>query len=343
MQYFIDVILPIPIERLFTYSITKAEFDYIKSGMRVAVPFGKSKIYTALVHNTHLNPPEVYEAKAIHQVLDESPIVTTYQIKLWSWISNYYMCTMGDVMRAALPGAFLLESETIISLNTTTTINDSQLKDDEFLVFEALHHQSALKVNEISSILDKKNILPVLKCLLEKDAITVEEEIYEKYKPKLVRYVRLNSDFSSNESLNQLLEKLTRAPKQSAIIMAFFSLTASTTKPIKVSELKTKSKASSAQIKTLIDKQILEEYFIKTDRIQYSGEEKESIKTLNKHQENTLNSAIQSFEKHNVTLVFIPRLDNDFTALIPSLVSGILTTMFLCIAANSFASFIIPS
>ncbi|RMZ50655.1 primosomal protein N', partial [Flavobacteriaceae bacterium PRS1] len=171
MQHFINVILPIPLERLFTYSITRAEYDYIKSGMRVAVPFGKSKIYTAIVHNTHQNSPDVYEAKSIHQILDEFPIVTEYQIKLWSWISNYYMCTMGDVLRAALPSAFLLESETIISLNNATTINDSQLKEDEFLVYEALQYQSALKINEISNILDKNNILPVLKRLLEKDAI----------------------------------------------------------------------------------------------------------------------------------------------------------------------------
>ena len=271
--------------------------------MRVAVPFGKSKIYTAIVHNTHQNPPEVYEAKEIHQILDEFPLVTQYQIKLWSWIANYYMCTLGDVLRASLPSAFLLESETIISLNNSTTIDDSQLKDDEFLVFEALQHQSALKVNEINNILDKNNILPVLKRLLEKKAIVVEEEIFEKYKPKLIRYVKLNADYSSDEALQQLLENLTRAPKQSDVVMALFSLSVMTTKPIKVSELKAKSNASSAQIKTLIDKQILEEYFIKTDRIQYSGTENKSVKTLNNHQVNTLNAIVQSFEKHNVTLL----------------------------------------
>ncbi len=303
MLYFIDVILPIPLERLFTYSISKAEFDYIKPGMRVAVPFGKSKIYTALVHNSHQNSPEAYKAKPIYQILDEFPIANEYQIKLWSWIASYYMCTLGDVLRAALPSAFLLESETIISLNNTTTIDDSQLKDDEFLVFEALHHQSVLKVNEISNILDKNNILPVLKRLLEKDAITVEEEIYEKYKPKLVRYVKLNTNYSSEKALERLLENLTRAPKQSTIVMALFSLTANTNKPIKVSELKAKSNSSSAQIKTLIDKQILEEYFIQIDRIQYSGSENESLKVLNKNQENTLNDVIQSFEKHSVTLL----------------------------------------
>jgi primosomal protein N' (replication factor Y) (superfamily II helicase) len=271
--------------------------------MRVAVPFGKSKIYTAIVHDTHQNPPEVYLAKEIHQILDEFPLVTEYQIKLWSWIANYYMCTLGDVLRAALPSAFLLESETIISLSNNTSISDSQLKDDEFLVFEALQHQSALKVNEISNILNRNNILPVLKRLLEKDAISVEEEIFEKYKPKLIRYVKLNATYSSDEALQQLLENLSRAPKQSALVMALFSLSANTAKPIKVSELKAKSNASSTQVKTLIDKQILEEYFIQIDRVQYSGAEKESVKELNTHQENTLNAIAQSFKKQNVTLL----------------------------------------
>jgi len=106
MQYFIDVILPIPLEHLFTYSITNAESGFLKRGMRVAVPFGKSKIYTALVHDIHQNAPEVYQAKSIHQILDEIPIVTDQQIKLWHWIAKYYMCTLGDVLRAALPSAF---------------------------------------------------------------------------------------------------------------------------------------------------------------------------------------------------------------------------------------------
>ena len=301
--YFIDVILPIPLERLFTYSITKAEYDFIKPGMRVAVPFGKSKIYTALVKITHQNPPDVYEAKPIHQILDEIPVVNTYQLELWSWIAKYYMCTLGDVLRAALPSAFLLESETIISLNNSNTVIDSNLKDDEFLLFEALQHQSALKVNEISNILDKNNILPVLKRLLDKKVIVVEEEIFEKYQPKLVRYVKLNDNYVSDEDLQQLLESLKRAPKQSDIVMSFFSLTANSNKPIKVSELKAKSNASSTQIKTLIDKKILEEYFIQTDRVQYSSSKNISLKELNDYQKNTLNDISQSFEKQNVTLL----------------------------------------
>jgi len=303
MQYFIDIILPIPLEKLFTYSITKAEADFLQSGMRVAVPFGKSKIYTGLVYKIHNDAPQIYEAKQIHQILDEVPIVNGIQLKLWKWISRYYMCTLGDVMRAALPSAFILESETIVSKNETSILNEDHLKDDEFLVYEALHHQSSLKIQEIANIIDKKNALPTIKRLLDKEAIILQEEVYEKYKPKLVRYVKMHSNFTSDDELQSLLDSLNRAPKQHDVVMTLFSLSAQTKKPVKVKELIVQSGASSAIIKALIDKNILEEYYIKTDRVEYSGDENESTKTLNSYQIETLDEIVKSFKNQNVTLL----------------------------------------
>ena len=302
-SYFIDVILPIPLERLFTYSVTQAEARFLKQGMRVAVPFGKSKIYTALVFKIHQNAPEVYEAKEIHQILDEIPIVTYHQVMLWQWISKYYMCTLGEVMRASLPSAFLLESETIISLDTEVVIEDSQLKDDEFLVYEALGYQSSLKVQDVSRILDKKNILPVVKRLLEKNVIQVDEEIYEKYKPKLVRYVKLHNNYKTEEALQELIESLTRAPKQRQILLTLFTISAASKKPVKVSELATKSNATSTQIKALIDKEILEEFYEQQDRISFETTSEKPDIILNKYQTDTLENIIQSFDNHNVNLL----------------------------------------
>ncbi|SDS13827.1 replication restart DNA helicase PriA [Formosa sp. Hel1_31_208] len=303
MQYFINVILPIPLEKSFTYAITKAEADFLKPGIRVSVPFGKSKIYTALVVEIHNTAPQIYEAKEIHQILDEDPIVTEIQLKHWQWIANYYMCTLGEVMRAALPSAFILESETVISKNDEVTIDDEDFRDDEFIVYEALHHQSSLKIQDLMSILDKKNVLPVIKRLLEKNAISVQEEIYEKYKPKLVRYVKLRALFSSENELQKLMEGLSRAPKQRDVVMALFSISAQTKKPVKVSELTNESGASAAIIKTLIDKGILEEYHIQMDRVQYLGDDNEDSKLLNTYQDKALNEVIQSFKNHNITLL----------------------------------------
>ncbi|WP_282136597.1 replication restart helicase PriA [Seonamhaeicola maritimus] len=303
MRYFIDIILPIPLQKLFTYSITTAEAEFLKPGMRVAVPFGKSKIYTGLVFRIHNEAPTVYEAKEIHQILDETPIVNSIQLELWHWISKYYMCTLGDVMRAALPSAFILESETVVTKSSLKEVDESLLKDDEFLIYEALHHQSSLKIHDISNILDKKNVLPVIKRLIEKEAIAVEEEVYEKYKPKLVRYVKLHVNYSSEEALQDLLDKLSRAPKQRDVVMTLFSISATTRKPVKVSELSNESKVSPQIVKALIDKGVLEEYYIQTDRVQYSGDENEASKNLNEHQQTALKEVKDSFKNQNVTLL----------------------------------------
>jgi len=157
-MYFIEVILPLSLPKTFTYSVSEAEYHYIKVGMRVAVPFGKSKIYTGLVLDLHQIPPILYEAKEIHQILDEKPIVNAFQMQHWQWIASYYMCTIGDVFRCAMPSAFILETETIISQKKDTTIDETELTDDEFLIYEALQHQSSLKVQDIMAILNKKNI-----------------------------------------------------------------------------------------------------------------------------------------------------------------------------------------
>ncbi|WP_036226874.1 replication restart helicase PriA [Mesoflavibacter zeaxanthinifaciens] len=303
-MYFIDVILPIPLEKRFTYNITRAESEFLQVGMRVSIPFGKTKIYTGIVANIHQTAPLVYDAKDIHQILDEAPIVTQQQLRLWQWIAKYYMCTEGEVMRAALPNAFLLESETIISPNKTSVINEEDLKDDEFLIYEALQHQSSLKIQDISNILDKKNVLPVVKRLVEKEAVILNEEIYEKYKPKYVRYVKLSSKYASEAELNSLLDNLNKnATKQKEVILNLFTISARTKKPVKVSELIEVSKTTSSTIKTLVDKNILEEYHIQTDRVQYNGEENSESKQLNQYQTEALQQIKNQFENQNVVLL----------------------------------------
>ncbi len=304
MTNFINVILPIPLEKSFTYSITEEEAKVLQPGMRVAVPFGKSKIYTGVVQSIHKNPPEVYEAKEIHELLDDYPIVNETQLKHWDWIASYYMCTLGEVVRSALPSAFLLESETLVLRNTAYEIDENELLDDEFLVFEALQHQSILKVQEVSAIIERKNVLPILQRLLEKKVIVLKEEVYDQYKPKLVRYVKLGVEHTSDEKLEELLNSLTRAPKQSQVVLSLFQLQGKSQKPIKVSELEKSSGSSKAVIKSLVDKGVLEEYFIKTDRVIYDGDTDNSdTKDLNEYQVAALIDIKSAFEANKVTLL----------------------------------------
>lgn len=302
MLYFLDVILPIPVENDFTYRITAAEASFIHPGMRVAVPFGKSKVYAAMAVKVHNQAPVVYEAKDIEHILDEKPIVTKQQLKFWSWIASYYMCTKGEVMRAALPSAFLLESETIIQRKEQTTIDVNMLKDDEYLIYEALQNHSLLKVGEVMDILGKRTILPVIKRLLEKDALSLKEEIYEQYKPKIVKFVRLENEYKEEQALHDLLEKLQRAPKQKAIVMSFFMLEAANPKPIKAAALQKHAQASSTQLKSLVDKGVFELYEQRIDRFSYAGETT-ATKVLNRHQKQALEDIKGSFKHNDVCLL----------------------------------------
>ena len=303
-MYFIEVVLPLSLAQTFTYQVNEAEFYYIKPGFRVAVPFGKTKIYTALVLDVHQNKPEKYDAKEIHQILDETPIVTEIQIKHWLWITSYYMCAIGDVYRSAIPSALLLESETTITQKNTDFVLESSLSDDEFLVYQALQKQSSLKIQDIIGILNKKNILPVIKQLIEKNILVVEEEVQESYKPKLVKYVRLNAVYNSSDGLNELLQFLKKSEKQREVVMAYFQLMASEkNKPVAVKTLTEKSGATSAVIKALVDKQILEEYTLQHDRVSFEGNLKANQLALSEAQNKAFDQIQSSFLSKEVTLL----------------------------------------
>ena len=302
-MHFIDVILPIPLKRQFTYSVSSDEASLLKQGMRVAVPFGKTKIYTGIVYAVYKDNPPPYETKPIDQILDNYPIVNSFQIKHWEWMASYYMCTLGEVIRAAVPSAFLLESETIIILSEKKSVLEEGLTDDEFLVYEALQQQSMLHINDIRAVLDRKNVVKVLHNLLQKGVVMVQEELYEQYKPKLKRYLRLAVSYTSEENLKDLLDKLKRAPKQREVLMTLFVLSSQEKKPVSSAALQKKSNVTSSVLKTLIDKGILEEYFIQKDRVAFEGEAGAALKDLNEGQETALLEIKKAFETHEVTLL----------------------------------------
>ncbi|WP_423818358.1 primosomal protein N' [Salinimicrobium sp. TIG7-5_MAKvit] len=306
MPFFINVILPLPLEKHFTYSVSKDEAQFLKPGMRVAVPFGKSKIYTGIVSEVHQRPPEVYEAKPIEQILDKTPLVTAGQLKLWSWVASYYMCSEGEVLRAALPGPFLLESETIVQLAKDVEIDDDTLSDDEFLLVEALQTKSSLKINEIIQLLDRKTVLPIINSLVEKKLAVVNQEIYEQYKPKIERFVKLHDRYLEEAAMHELLDELSRAPKQREVIFTLFGISAKSAKgksSVKVAELAKKSGASASVIKSLIDKGVLEELKIEISRFSFDLENHGKNLQLNEYQEKALQEIESSFESQDVCLL----------------------------------------
>ena len=304
MDYFINVVLPIPLERLFTYRLTASEAKIAKPGSRVAVPFGKKRIYTALIIEIHHIPPEAYEAKPIHQILDREPMVGQIQIRHWEWIASYYMCTLGEVFRTAIPGALLLESETVVLGNQNYTRADNNLDEEEEIVLEALQNRGPLKVDDIISLLEKKTVFPKLHELVRKNAVVLKEELVDQYKPKMVRYVRLASAYQLESELENLLENLKRAPKQIQAVLALFQLQAQEQGPVSMKKLRQESRVSAAVVKSLIDKGILEEFSRQRDRVVFeqTGEFKPSV-TLNEHQMNALEQIENGFRDQQVTML----------------------------------------
>lgn len=302
-MFFIEVILPLSLAKTFTYKVSEAEFEFVKVGMRVAVPFGKSKIYTAVVIERHQNKPLLYEAKEIHQILDHHPLITQRQIEHWKWIASYYMCAIGDVYRNAVPSALLLESETIVSATVGVFPDTTTLTDDEYLVVEALQRQSSLQLQEIVSILNKKNVVPLIQKLMDKGLLRLEEEIRESYKPKLVRYIRLHTKYDSNEGLKELLEEIGKASKQKELLLTYFQLKAAEKKPISLKQLVEAAKSSTAVVKGLLDKEILEDYYLQEDRINFSGAAKEGELLLSEAQQKAFEAIKASFNQKSVSLL----------------------------------------
>jgi primosomal protein N' (replication factor Y) len=260
MTHFVEVLLPIPLERNFTYSVTPQQAALLGSGMRVAVPFGKSKLYTGLVLSLHNKPPAAYEAKEVFQILDEAPLVTELQVKHWKWMASYYMCTLGEVFRAAVPGVFLLESETRVLPEPGFEQMAADLTDVESIILEALQNQPELKVGQIGELIDRKGVLPILARMFQKKAIRLREALEEDYHPKMARFLRIHPQYQDENALEELLADLSRAPKQTQVLLHLFQLQQGRQKPVRGPELEQRAGTSRSVIRALLDKGILQEY-----------------------------------------------------------------------------------
>ena len=178
-----QIILPIAIAQHYTYSIPSGMASSLQIGMRVEVQFGKSKLYTGIVAGfvDKINPQ--VKPKAILSMLDMEPMVSEQQLQLWSWIADYYACTIGEVMNAALPGKLKLNSDSKVYLSPTFDHNMQGLSDKEFLIIEALIIQKEISMSDIQSILGQKSITKLINNLIEKRLIFVRQILKTKYKP----------------------------------------------------------------------------------------------------------------------------------------------------------------
>ena len=262
MRYYVDVILPIPVNQKFTYIISKEEYEFLKPGMRIIVPFGKSKLYTSISVKIHDFFESDFELKSIIQIIDDAPLVNVHQLKFWDWVSRYYFTSVGEVMRASIPSNLILQSETIITLNNENEVDNKNLDDTEYLILEALNINKELSIKNVSEILNRKNIFSVINKLNEKDLIIVDEKIYSKYQPKFIKCVRLIKDFDSNS----VMSIIKNAKNQIQFFEHYNKLKKQLIKDVRVSEFKILNSGYSAIIKRMVEKEIFEYYDVEVKR-----------------------------------------------------------------------------
>lgn len=222
---YVTVILPIAVPKPYTYYVPEELIKNIQFGVRVEVQFGKSKLYSALVMEVHSDAPKEYTPKPIISIIDQTPIVFPTQIKLWRWMANYYACTLGEIMNAALPSGMKLASETRVVLSPLFDENYDGFNDKEFMVTEALSIQNELSIDDIRKILNQKTVYPLISRLLDRRVIYLKEELKSSYKPKEVSCLKLAEPYASNqELLEEAFEKLSRSNRQVEALMAFIQL-----------------------------------------------------------------------------------------------------------------------
>ncbi|KAA0990019.1 replication restart helicase PriA [Dyadobacter aurulentus] len=219
---FADLILPVPVPSLFTYRVPREISGLVKVGARVIVQFGKKRVITAVIAKIHTMPPQQYQAKYILELLDEQPIVTGKQLELFKWVSEYYLCNIGEVLNVALPAGLKITSQSRIQLNPEFEYEDL-LTDQEAIVVEEIKKHQTLSYEEVERLLQKSNITSIIKSLVGKRAVILYEEVKERYKPKVVKKIRLTSAYLSNEALSALAGSLEKNQKQQDILLKYLS------------------------------------------------------------------------------------------------------------------------
>ena len=251
-----EIIIPLALPKNYTWAIPPEFQQAAKPGVRVEVVLGKNKKYAGIIKKITDIKPDAFNPKPILNVLDTEILVYLQQLLLWEWIADYYVCSEGEVMQAAVPSNLKLSSETILVWNEERGEDFSDLDDDEYLVAEALSLKKELRLGEVQQILDASHVYPVIKRLLEKEVCMVWEELKEKYKEKKETYLTLHPRYHAEEQLAELLNNWGKAPKQMELLLAYLHLLKTEGEVTQVALLK-KSGASAAQLKGLVEKNIL--------------------------------------------------------------------------------------
>lgn len=272
MKY-VSVILPLALNRVLTYAVPDELAADVIVGGRVVVPVGKKKLYTGIVSQIFDDFDDDIEIKEIISVLDLNPVVTQSQLNLWKWIADYYICSLGEVMKAALPSGLKMESETLVAANEDFE-EIEPLKKTELAVMENLSTSKQTSIEELSKLVKVKNLLPTMQSLLAKGAITLNEQLKDGYKPKMETYVTVSDRLLDTDAMNKAAAELERSPKQLELLLKFLSMSSfyvkGEQKEVTKKELLAKADASPAVLQGLIKKDIFRLYDKEIGRIDNS-------------------------------------------------------------------------
>lgn len=305
---FADVIVPLAVHNLFTYRIPNNWNDLVQQGQRVVIQFGKSKFYVGVIAKIHNKAPKGYEAKYIQDILDSKPIVSEKQLAFWDWISNYYMCTPGDVMNAALPSGLRFSSETRIIKNESFSVEEvaeDYFTEREWKLVSELEMKIELSMTEAADALGIKNIQPVIQSLILKGAARVMEEMKGEYKPKKEAYVRFTERITEDKLQGIFNELEKRAVIQLEILMKYIQLSHWPKKivPVKKSALLNPSGSSLSSLNSLVKKDILEIYEAEVSRLKLSEERILESNDLSPIQQEGLEKINNLFKEKKVVLL----------------------------------------
>ena len=307
MKKYVDVIVPLPIASQYTYSVPAELEESVQEGCRVVVSFGQKKFYTAIVTKVHYVAPENYETKDVEEVLETSPVILPTQFRFWEWLSTYYLCTLGDVYKAAMPSGMKLESETLVAYNEEFEAT-VPLPKNEQRILDLLNDDKEQCVTQLQKASGLKSILPIIKRLLEKQAIFVKEDLKRNYKPRTEARVRLTEAYSTEHALRELFDNLGRAKKQLSLLMKYIELsgwmgTASTLKEVSKKDLLDKTGASVSILNSLVEKGVLETYYYEIGRLDKSIKGTLSLNPLNVAQGRAFTAIRNSFQEKSVCLL----------------------------------------
>jgi primosomal protein N' (replication factor Y) (superfamily II helicase) len=303
-KLYATVIIPLYLPTTYTWSIPIEWQAKVQVGQRVEVQL-RNKKYAGIISHLTNEKPLAFEPKDILNVLDDEPTLYLTQLAFWKWLANYYMCSEGEVMQAAMPANLKLNSESILIWNDDCPfdLNDGSLfSDNEYLVAQALEIKKELKMSEVQQLLDATNTYPVIKKLIDKKVCYLWEELKQKFTPKTDTYILLNPQFNNEEALSNLLNNFGKAPKQMELLLGYLHLI-KTEGEVAQSALLKKTNASASQLKSLIDKQILQAEKRNIDRIKSLEKTVDIDFTLNTAQETALQNIKKVFETKDVCLL----------------------------------------